>query len=208
MSMFDFVKRSNQLMFGAAKESLTDYTRELSELGNAANQVREKLSSGTRSARDTMNNYKSTGIVSGISNWFYGKEFELGDSDEMLFDNHEFNSGNPEWQDNDSEEAPSPLTNSSMKELVKGQVSSMYKIGSKQTEAGIANTAEIVSTMTKSSAEIIASINNVNSSLITISGKIDSLVEAIRPPQQSQSGSNDGWFDSNGRFTVRKLYSQ
>ena len=205
MSMFDFVKRSNQLMFGAAKESLTDYTRDLSELGNAANQVREKLSSGTRSARDTMNNYKSTGIVSGISNWFYGKEFELGDSDEMLFDNHEFNSGNPEWQDNDSEEAPSPLTNSSMKELVKGQVSSMYKIGSKQTEAGIANTAEIVSTMTKSSAEIIASINNVNSSLIAISGKIDSLVEAIRPPQQSQSGSNDGWFDSNGRFTVRSM---
>ena len=205
MSMFDFVKRSNQLMFGAAKESLTDYTRDLSELGNAANQVREKLSSGTRSARDTMNNYKSTGIVSGISNWFYGKEFELGDSDEMLFDSHEFNSGNPEWQDNDSEEAPSPLTNSSMKELVKGQVSSMYKIGSKQTEAGIANTAEIVSTMTKSSAEIIASINNVNSSLITISGKIDSLVEAIRPPQQSQSGSNDGWFDSNGRFTVRSM---
>lgn len=205
MSMFDFVKRSNQLMFGAAKESLTDYTRDLSELGNAANQVREKLSSGTRSARDTMNNYKSTGIVSGISNWFYGKEFELGDSDEMLFDNHEFNSGNPEWQDNDSEEAPSPLTNESMKELVKGQVSSMYKIGSKQTEAGIANTAEIVSTMTKSSAEIIASINNVNSSLITISGKIDSLVEAIRPPQQSQSGSNNGWFDSNGRFTVRSM---
>ena len=203
--MFDFVKRSNQLMFGAAKESLTDYTRDLSELGNAANQVREKLSSGTRSARDTMNNYKSTGIVSGISNWFYGKEFELGDSDEMLFDSHEFNSGNPEWQDNDSEEAPSPLTNSSMKELVKGQVSSMYKIGSKQTEAGIANTAEIVSTMTKSSAEIIASINNVNSSLITISGKLDSLVEAIRPPQQSQSGSNDGWFDSNGRFTVRSM---
>ena len=203
--MFDFVKRSNQLMFGAAKESLTDYTRDLSELGNAANQVREKLSSGTRSARDTMNNYKSTGIVSGISNWFYGKEFELGDSDEMLFDNHEFNSGNPEWQDNDSEEAPSPLTNTSMKELVKGQVSSMYKIGSKQTEAGIANTAEIVSTMTKSSAEIIASINNVNSSLIAISGKIDSLVEAIRPPQQSQSGSNDGWFDSNGRFTVRSM---
>ena len=205
MSMFDFVKRSNQLMFGAAKESLTDYTRDLSELGNAANQVREKLSSGTRSARDTMNNYKSTGIVSGISNWFYGKEFELGDSDEMLFDSHEFNSGNPEWQDNDSEEAPSPLTNESMKELVKGQVSSMYKIGSKQTEAGIANTAEIVSTMTKSSAEIIASINNVNSSLITISGKIDSLIEAIRPPQQSQSGSNNGWFDSNGRFTVRSM---
>ena len=205
MSMFDFVKRSNQLMFGAAKESLTDYTRDLSELGNAANQVREKLSSGTRSARDTMNNYKSTGIVSGISNWFYGKEFELGDSDEMLFDSHEFNSGNPEWHDNDSEEAPSPLTNESMKELVKGQVSSMYKIGSKQTEAGIANTAEIVSTMTKSSAEIVASINNVNSSLITISGKIDSLVEAIRPPQQSQSGSNNGWFDSNGRFTVRSM---
>ena len=205
MSMFDFVKRSNQLMFGAAKESLTDYTRDLSELGNAANQVREKLSSETRSARDTMNNFKSNGIVSGISNWFYGKEFELGDSDEMLFDSHEFNSGNPEWQDNDSEEAPSPLTNNSMKELVKGQVSSMYKIGSKQTEAGIANTAEIVSTMTKSSAEIIASINNVNSSLITISGKIDSLVEAIRPPQQSQSGSNNGWFDSNGRFTVRSM---
>lgn len=205
MSMFDFVKRSNQLMFGAAKESLTDYTRDLSELGNAANQVREKLSSGTRSARDTMNNFKSNGIVSGISNWFYGKEFELGDSDEMLFDSHEFNSGNPEWHDNDSEEAPSPLTNESMKELVKGQVSSMYKIGSKQTEAGIANTAEIVSTMTKSSAEIIAAINNVNSSLITISGKLDSLVEVMRPSQQSQSGSTNGWFDSNGRFTVRSM---
>ena len=77
MSMFDFVKRSNQLMFGAAKESLKDYTRDISELGTAANQVRDKLSSTTRTARETMSGFKSHGIVSGISNWFYGKEFEM-----------------------------------------------------------------------------------------------------------------------------------
>lgn len=205
MSMFDFVKRTNQLMFGAAKESLTDYTRDISELGNAASQVRDKLSSGTKTARDTMVSFKSKGVVSSVSNWFYGKEYELNDADEMLFDNAEFRSGNPEW-DNDTEEADtSALTTSSMKELVKGQVSSMYKIGSKQTEAGIANTAEIVTNISKSSAEIVAAVNNVNSSLIAISGKLDGLVELLKPAQKSQSTATNGWTDSDGRFTIRSL---
>ena len=203
--MFDFVKRTNQLMFGAAKESLTDYTRDISELGNAATQVRDKLSSGTKTARDTMVSFKSKGVVSSVSNWFYGKEFELNDADEMLFDNAEFRSGNPEW-DNDTEEADtSALTTSSMKELVKGQVSSMYKIGSKQTEAGIANTAEIVTNISKSSAEIVAAVNNVNSSLIAISGKLDGLVELLKPAQKNQSTATNGWTDSDGRFTIRSL---
>lgn len=205
MSMFDFVKRTNQLMFGAAKDSLTDYTRDISELGNAASQVRDKLSSGTKTARDTMVSFKSKGVVSSVSNWFYGKEYELNDADEMLFDNAEFRSGNPEW-DNDTEEADtSALTTSSMKELVKGQVSSMYKIGSKQTEAGIANTAEIVTNISKSSAEIVAAVNNVNSSLIAISGKLDGLVELLKPAQKSQSTATNGWTDSDGRFTIRSL---
>ena len=205
MSMFDFVKRTNQLMFGAAKESLTDYTRDISELGNAASQVRDKLSSGTKTARDTMVSFKSKGVVSSVSNWFYGKEFELNDADEMLFDNAEFRSGNPEW-DNDTEAADtSALTTSSMKELVKGQVSSMYKIGSKQTEAGIANTAEIVTNISKSSAEIVAAVNNVNSSLIAISGKLDGLVELLKPAQKNQSTATNGWTDSDGRFTIRSL---
>ena len=202
MSMFDFVKRSNQLMFGAAKDSLKDYTKDISDLGTAATQVREKLSSGTRSARDTMTNFKSKGLVSGISNWFYGKEFELGDSDEILYD-EDFDSGNPDLRA-ESEEA-GPLTNESMRDLVRGQVSSMYKIGSKQTEAGIANTAEIVSTISKSSAEIIAAVNNVNSSLINISGKLDGLVELLKPPQNNQGGSGAAWFDSSGRFSIRSL---
>ena len=205
MSMFDFVKRTNQLMFGAAKESLTDYTRDISELGNAATQVRDKLSSGTKTARDTMTTFKSKGLVSSVSNWFYGKEYELNDADEMLFDNAEFRSGNPEW-DNDTEEADtSALTASSMKELVKGQVSSMYKIGSKQTEAGIANTAEIVTNISKSSAEIVAAVNNVNSSLIAISGKLDGLVELLKPAQKNQSTATNSWTDSDGRFTIRSL---
>ena len=202
MSMFDFVKRSNQLMFGAAKDSLKDYTKDISDLGTAATEVREKLSSGTRSARDTMTNFKSKGLVSGISNWFYGKEFELGDSDEILYD-EDFDSGNPDLK-TESEEA-GPLTNESMRDLVRGQVSSMYKIGSKQTEAGIANTAEIVSTISKSSAEIIAAVNNVNSSLINISGKLDGLVELLKPPQNNQGGSGAAWFDSSGRFSIRSL---
>lgn len=205
--MFDFVKRTNQLMFGAAKESLTDYTRDISELGNAASQVRDKLSSGTKTARDTMSSFKSTGVVSAVSNWFYGKEFELGDADEMLFDNDEFRSGNPEWDNNDDEEADSSvLTASSMKDLVKGQVSSMYKIGSKQTEASVANTAEIVTNISKSSAEMVAAINNVNSSLITISGKLDGLVELLKPAERgSKSTAQNGWYDSNGGYTIRSL---
>ena len=205
MSMFDFVKRSNQLMFGAAKESLKDYTKDIAELGSAANQVREKLSSTTRTARDTMAGFKSRGIVSGISNWFYGKEFEMNDADEALFDEDSFDSGNPELNADSENAEPDALTASSMKELVKGQVSSMYKIGSKQTEASIANTAEIVTSISKSSAEIIAAVNNVNSSLITISGKLDGLVELLKPQRQEQSNRNGSWFNENGEFTIRSI---
>lgn len=207
LAITDFVKRSAEIAFGATKGSLKDYGANVGELVTASKDIKDKLMPEVKNAKQAFSSMKRSGPISSISNWFYSKEYEMGDNDDMLNDTEEFDSGNPNLNDDSSDSSSTVLDASTAKGLARSQVSAMYKIGSKQTEASVANTAEIISNMSQRSADMIAAINNVNSTLINISNKMDNLITLLSPQQGVQDINHSSIYDSSGRLSLSSISS-
>ena len=207
LAITDFVKRSAEIAFGATKGSLKDYGKNVGELVTASKDIKDKLMPEVKNAKQAFSSMKRSGPISSISNWFYSKEYEIGDGDDMLNDTDEFDSGNPNLNDDSSESSSTVLDASTAKGLARSQVSAMYRIGSKQTEASVANTAEIISNMSQRSADMIAAINNVNSTLINISSKMDNLITLLSPQQGVQDVNHNSIYDSSGRISLGSISS-
>ena len=207
LAITDFVKRSAEIAFGATKGSLKDYGANVGELVTASKDIKDKLMPEVKNTKQAFSSMKRSGPISSISNWFYSKEYEMGDNDDMLNDTDEFDSGNPNLNDDSSDSSSTVLDASTAKGLARSQVSAMYKIGSKQTEASVANTAEIISNMSQRSADMIAAINNVNSTLINISNKMDNLITLLSPQQGVQDVNHSSIYDSSGRLSLSSISS-
>ena len=206
LAITDFVKRSAEIAFGATKGSLKDYGKNVGELVTASKDIKDKLMPEVKNAKQAFSSMKRSGPISSISNWFYSKEYEIGDGDDMLNDTDEFDSGNPNLNDDDSSDSSSTVLDAgTAKGLARSQVSAMYRIGSKQTEASVANTAEIISNMSQRSADMIAAINNVNSTLINISNKMDNLITLLSPQQGVQEVNHSSIYDSSGRLSLSSI---
>lgn len=207
LAITDFVKRSAEIAFGATKGSLKDYGKNVGELVTASKDIKDKLMPEVKNAKQAFSSMKRSGPISSISNWFYSKEYEIGDGDDMLNDTDEFDSGNPNLNDDSSDSSSTVLDAGTAKGLARSQVSAMYRIGSKQTEASVANTAEIISNMSQRSADMIAAINNVNSTLINISNKMDNLITLLSPQQGVQEVNHRSIYDSSGRLSLSSISS-
>lgn len=207
LAITDFVKRSAEIAFGATKGSLKDYGKNVGELVTASKDIKDKLMPEVKNAKQAFSSMKRSGPISSISNWFYSKEYEIGDGDDMLNDTDEFDSGNPNLNDDESDSSSTVLDAGTAKGLARSQVSAMYRIGSKQTEASVANTAEIISNMSQRSADMIAAINNVNSTLINISNKMDNLITLLSPQQGVQEVNHSSIYDSSGRLSLSSISS-
>lgn len=207
LAITDFVKRSAEIAFGATKGSLKDYGKNVGELVTASKDIKDKLMPEVKNAKQAFSSMKRSGPISSISNWFYSKEYEIGDGDDMLNDTDEFDSGNPNLNDDDSSDSSSTtvLDAGTAKGLARSQVSAMYRIGSKQTDASVANTAEIISNMSQRSADMIAAINNVNSTLINISTKMDNLITLLSPQQGVHEVNHSSIYDSSGRLSLSSI---
>lgn len=203
--MPDLVKRSLQIITGGVGYAVKDYTSNLESLKNDAEAILSNIKDNGKKTNDTFSRMKSEGIVRKISDWFYQKgtmydDYDLEDTDEDF---------DPGFETDDEEEAPQPkmLDTDSMRDVARGQVGAMYKIAGKQTEAGIANTAEIVSSFNSRSSEIVASINNVNTTLIGLSEKLDKVITAVNPIKETESKDNrKDLYDYSGRLTLGGVY--
>jgi hypothetical protein len=84
----------------------------------------------------------------------------------------------------------------------------MFKIAAKLTESQIATTAEITSTINSRSSEIIASVNNINTTLIGISKQLDTMskVVAAGMGEQRRTKREDTLFDPSGRLTLGSVF--
>lgn len=214
--MSDLIKRSIQILGGGVKQTLGDYTTNFQALINDANTIRTNVTQTGKSSKETLSKIKSPGsALHKLSNWFYQKEMDYEDFD--LNDEDDFDAGF-EVDSNDSgsseESKPRVLDADSMKDITKGQLNAMYKIGGKQSEVSMANTAEIVSSLNNRSTEIIASVNNINSTLIGINDNIKKLVEfqtqIYGDGKSSKLSSNDKdpLLDYSGRLTLANVFNR
>lgn len=206
-----FLKRAMEIIKNDTVTTAKGYTSNLLEIKNDAKAVAAQIQQDTTtiiaSAQDTYKRIKSGRIVKDISDWFYNsassEEQESGDDD---FDaGVDFDGLSNE--DGDGEEKPA-LNIPSSKESSK-QIATMYKIGAKQTEAAIANTAELISTFNARSAEIVASVQSVNKSIGTLSEKIDKLIAintAAAEAAEERQINNVSLVDDDGRITLTRIY--
>lgn len=176
MAINDFVRRSIQIVGGGIAQSTTDY---FDNAISFTNDVKEVIDMGKQMGSDgakKFNELKSSGILKKTRDWFYNEGGMFGDFD---FDDDDFDAGF-EIDSADSEkdgESSKPLSKDMMTDIAKKQTGAMYKAFGRQADLHIANTAEIISTINTRTAELTASVNNVNNTLIQIGKRLDLIVE-------------------------------
>lgn len=206
-----FLKRAMEIVKNDAVTTAKGYTSNLLEIKNDAKavaaQIQQDTTSIIASAQDTYKRIRSGRIVKDISDWFYNS----ASNEEQEYNEDDFDAGvdfdGLNNDDGDDEEKPS-LNIPSSKESSK-QIATMYKIGAKQTEAAIANTAELISTFNARSAEIVASIQSVNTSIGTLSEKMDKLIAintAAAEAAEERQINNVSLVDDNGKITLSRIY--
>jgi hypothetical protein len=161
MAINDFVRRSIQIVGGGIAQSTTDY---FDNAISFTNDVKEVIDMGKQMGSDgakKFNELKSSVILKKTRDWFYNEGGMFGDFD---FDDDDFDAGF-EIDSADSEkdnESSKPLSKDMMTDIAKKQTGAMYKAFGRQADLHIANTAEIISTINTRTAELTASVNNVN----------------------------------------------
>ena len=196
------------LMMDIAKTfiSNTSATATLAEIKDDASVIKDTFMSGARTVQETYRSMRSHGFRK-ITDWFKQRGDELGADSSLTDVSDEFDAGFQYGNDEQQNSESSQLDYDSMKDLVKGQVSEMYRIGGKQAEATAMSSSEIITNMNARSSEIISSLGKINSSLTDISSKLDKLIQIQMPKQKErdyQSGS--GVYDSEGNISIGSVF--
>lgn len=204
-----FLKRAMEIVKFDLEQTGRDYASNLIKLKNDAKAVASQMQ-GESLVADVQNTYrrmKSGNIVKDISNWFYNNadEFEA-ESLKDKEDDFDFG-GLTDDTDEDKPKLSIPSSSESSKQLA-----AMYKIGAKQAEAALANTAELVTTINTRSSEIISAVNNVNSTLSkinsTLENKLEKLIQlsTVQIEAETERYKNDSMVDDNGKLSLGKMY--
>lgn len=203
MAINDFVRRSIQIVGGGIAQSTTDYFDNAISFVNDAKEVIDMGKQMGSDGAKKFNELKSSGILKKTRDWFYNEGGMFGEFD---FDDDDFDAGF-EIDSADSEtstDSSKPLSKDMMTDIAKKQTGAMYKAFGRQADLHIANTAEIISTINTRTAELTASVNNVNNTLIQIGKRLDLIVEwtAARTKKEEEEKRVAGILDYGGGISL------
>jgi murein DD-endopeptidase MepM/ murein hydrolase activator NlpD len=210
----NLVQQGLRILGKAVKDIGTDYTTNFQSLINDANEIRENVTKTAKDSVTTYNQIRKTNIAKTISDWFFERESEMDqDSGDGEFDaGFKLDSADDEKRDGDSK--PSELNSDTMQDISNKQTSAMYKIAHKQTEQSMVNAAEIISAVNTNHTQTLAAIDNLNKSVISISEKLDKLIELQgvtlglkNENKERQKENKPELFDSNGHFRLAGAYN-
>lgn len=204
-----FLKRAMEIVKFDLTETGKDYASNLIKLKNDAKAVASQMQgeSTVMEVQSTFKRMKSGNIVKDISNWFYNNADEF-EAESLKDKEDDFDFGGPS---DDTDEDKPKLSIPSSSESSK-QLAAMYKIGAKQAEAALANTAELVTTINTRSSEIISAVNNVNSTLSkinsTLENKLEKLIQlsTVQIEAETERYKNDSMTDDSGKLSLGKIY--
>lgn len=189
-----------------------DYTSNFQTLITDADQVKQSVMHIGTNASDTFTRIMKNGPIKSALDWFYTKEGETSEWDLDGADN-DFDSGYDSGDDSSSsdekeKQGPGTLDMDGMKDVAKGHINSMYKIAHKIAETQVANTAELVSTVNSRTSELIAATNNINTTLLGISKKLDSITSYVnaRTYEAQKQERYNSLYDYNGRLTLGNVF--
>ena len=204
--MNKLVSRSLEILRNTTVEIGKDYTSNLTSLVTDAQNVKNSIVKSTTDASDIYSKLKNTNITKKISDWFYDRESEADSNGSDEFDAG-FKIESSDDHALDGDEKPKALNFESMSDISEKQTNAMFKIGRRQTEQTVANTAEIISTLNSRSSEMIASMNNINKTLMGISDRIDKLIQisTIESSNEPKEVDKGGLF-SDGKLTLSGIF--
>jgi hypothetical protein len=139
------VTRTLQILGQATSEVGKEYFSNTTAFVNDAKDVRNAIVKVGTDASDTFAKIKSTNVTKAIHDWFYNEENSM---DADLGMDAEFDAGFKVDSSDDSssgEETSKVLNVDTMSDISKKQTSTLLKIGRRQNEQSVANTAEIIS---------------------------------------------------------------
>ena len=204
------VKRTLDIIKSGVDTKVKDYTSNWTSFRNDAREVKDVLIKGETNAADTVQKLKRTGITKKISEWFYGAETEFDSSGSDSDFDPGFSVESSSDNKLDGEKSSSSLTYESMKDLSAKQTGMMVKIGRRQTEQSVANTAEVISTINNRTAEMVAVMNNINTSLKGVNDRLDKLIKiqsvGIEAEEERALNSEGGIYDSEGRLSLKGIF--
>lgn len=204
------VKRTLDIIKSGVDTKVKDYTSNWTSFRNDAREVKDILIKGETNAADTVQKLKRTGITKKISEWFYGAETEFDSSGSDSDFDPGFSVESSSDNKLDGEKSSSSLTYESMKDLSAKQTGMMVKIGRRQTEQSVANTAEVISTINNRTAEMVAVMNNINTSLKGVNDRLDKLIKiqsvGIEAEEERALNSEGGIYDSEGRLSLKGIF--
>lgn len=206
MDIVSPLKQLGKYTVGAAWDTVSNYTDNVSTLASDAREIRDNVMHAGKTSVEIFNDFRMNGMKK-FNDWFWQgegdfAEYDLGNADEDFDAGFQIDNGNYGEEETESSQI---LDARSMKDITRGQVSAMYKIGGKQVEAATMNTAEIVKTMNERSSEIVASVNSVNTTLTKISKQLDVLGSKMYDSDKDDyknRGMRDGITDSEGKLTI------
>lgn len=186
-----YVKRTLDIIGISIKDKVEDnYISNFIELKNEADEIKENLTKKREDVTETLSSIKNGSITKRINDWFFAVESEYdqatGDGDD------EFDAGFKisDSDDMDQNEKVRELTPDVMGNISDKQTSMMVKIGHKQAEQSVSNTAEVVSTINTRSSEIIASMSKINDTLININEQLKNVVTVVASTVQRDEEKN------------------
>ena len=166
-----------------------------------AKSIKETVMGGAKNAKETYRGMRQNGFRK-VTDWFFQRGDEYGLNSSLDDDSDDFDAGFNYGSDDDSDSSQ-VLDYEGMKGIAKGQVSAMYNIAGKQAEATAMTASEVISNLNDRSSEILSSLGTINSSLESISQKLEKLVVVTAAQSQQQRG---GMFDANGNLTLGSVF--
>ena len=207
--MNKLVSRSLDILGSTASSIAKEYTSNVSSLIEDAKTIRNQLVKTSTDASDTFAKLKHANITKKISDWFYAEESKA-DSD-----NDEFDAGFTVESSNDEatldgDKKVRALDTDTMSDITEKQTSTMVKIGRRQTEQSVANTAEIISAFNSRSSEIVTMMGNLNKSVEGINQRLDKLIKAseflIVDENRRSEERDKGSLFSDGKMSLASIF--
>lgn len=201
--------RVGGILANTAMDIGKDYTSNFQTFISDADQVKQSVMHIGTGASESFARIMKAGPIKSALDWFYSKESE---SDEWSLDgpDNDFDGGFETSDDSsdDEKKGPATLDVDSMKDVARGHINSMTKIAHKIAEAQVAGTAEIISNMNTRTSELIAATNNINTTLLGISKKLDSITSYVnaRTYEAKKNERTDSLYDYNGRLTLGSVF--
>ena len=207
--MPNLVTQSLKILNGAVKEVGKDYFANLTTFYNDAKNVKNTMLNASTDVADTYAKIKKTNITKTISDWFYQTET---DSDMDMNMGDDFDAGFEVSSSKDSKkldgdsDTPKALTADAMTNITNKQTNTMLKIGRRQTEQSVANTAEIISTIDTRTSEMLTSLNNINKTLLGISSRLDKLIEFQTFSVEEKKEIDKGGLYQDGNLSLGRIF--